>query len=1382
MQYTALLARALAVAVVIAVPAGAVVIDFEDLGTGPTSVQVTNQYASLGVIFSNATDINFDTGQIQIPGFAHSGIRAVEPCFAAEFCNSPMSISFTAGQARVKAWVGLDFSSTQSTTIEMAGYDAGGSKVTSTTVTFPAKTSPTLIRTPMEIGRFAADIWRVDIGVAPVGIGYNNGIGIDDIEFDTIGPPPPCPAVNPPSVGIVQPASGLVTRCNRFLFQDNVITGDPFARRTIMVHGPSMGQLTQWTTPVSSGVSAVTWLYGSLFPGLNTVTDRIEDCKGFAEKSATVEYDPIPDGTRIVVDGFEPTQAVQTVPNTVPLIVDKRTVVRVYLHLEGPLTTLPGLSGSLSAYLPSSFGDFYLGAGIPPYSVQSLNTVTATQSTDLQAARKSINASLNFEVPASWTENPKVHFQLSGIWVDGCDTRLEVDGGNNTLAYGNYLYNTFTPAPPVRVRLFAVPYQTTSGGTVFTPRDLDFNFLESWLRRAYPTAEVISSRSTLSTRTGTPDGSFSADDINSQLQDTRSMEVSSGSVDDRTHYYGMVADGGGFMRGKADDIPGWVASGPTGNRYFGWDTDGTYGDWYGGHELGHTFGRFHAEYCGAQACFTFIWTFCPGGYVPYPFFSGLLASDWTYGNYGFDVGDPGLKLPRAVYRPDVYHDVMTYCDYEWVSDFTYEGIMSRLQAENPSGLRTRRAPIADALMVSAKMNLTQETAQLRPFWRMPNLEPTPRPATSHYSVHLKDIADADLAVYLFSPKVDSEAVAGEDLKASLSEVVPWVSGTHRIVVMRDGVEIASRTVSANTPIVHVLSPNGGENLSGATAVVTWQASDADNQPLTYALQYSKDGGLSWQVVDSGIQTTSYTVNLDEIPGSAKALFRVYATDGVNTGVDSSDAVFTVRTKPPKALIISPGNNNAFTTADTITFTGSASDIEDGSLSGAALQWTSNLQGVLGSGTSISDSLKPGTHVITLTATDSGGASGVASINLVVSAAAPMPEPGPDRYAIVGSNVALDGSASTGVPALTYAWTMVSMPDGSTSVIANPGTASPSFTPDRPGAYVVQLTITDGTGTIAAAQVTIHATDSVSALRIAGGLATSTPADMAAMDVESGGISAGHIDIVDAVRLLKRALLDTGGGGAVTVTIANQLSSVPLVGRGYGVLIDDPRLNGSPDRRVLACHQFIGAYNTHPLAVEYLPAVQKWAAFNEDHHSTISSETAILPLGEKINYAFGPTVGAVTRSSAGGPFPWGVYLDDPRINYSPNAIVLSMHDRISSAGQTLGVWYSGSKWVAINEAGATIPGTERYFWVDAAASGGRIVMSPSTAYSNYGVYLDDARINGNSGAIVLAQHSGSGSYNTSPVAVWYDGARWVAYNDDVTPLETGEAINYYIVTP
>jgi hypothetical protein len=51
------------------------------------------------------------------------------------------------------------------------------------------------------------------------------------------------------------------------------------------------------------------------------------------------------------------------------------------------------------------------------------------------------------------------------------------------------------------------------------------------------------------------------------------------------------------------------------------------------------------------------------------------------------------------------------------------------------------------------------------------------------------------------------------------------------------------------------------------------------------------------------------------------------------------------------------------------------DMEDGSLSDGSLVWSSDRQGELGIGPTVAlNTLEPGTHIITLTATDSYGIS------------------------------------------------------------------------------------------------------------------------------------------------------------------------------------------------------------------------------------------------------------------------------------------------------------------------------------------------------------------------------------------------------------------------
>src|SRR5438876_8722970 len=79
----------------------------------------------------------------------------------------------------------------------------------------------------------------------------------------------------------------------------------------------------------------------------------------------------------------------------------------------------------------------------------------------------------------------------------------------------------------------------------------------------------------------------------------------------------------------------------------------------------------------------------------------------------------------------------------------------------------------------------------------------------------------------------------------------------------------------------------------------------------------------------------------------------------------------------------PAPNATVNIGAPVTFAGTATDAESGDLS-SQIQWTSNLDGVLGTGASIIvPHLQPGTHVITARVTDSTGLSGQARITLNV---------------------------------------------------------------------------------------------------------------------------------------------------------------------------------------------------------------------------------------------------------------------------------------------------------------------------------------------------------------------------------------------------------------
>ncbi|MDY7033871.1 MAG: hypothetical protein SVY10_18405, partial [Thermodesulfobacteriota bacterium] len=83
-------------------------------------------------------------------------------------------------------------------------------------------------------------------------------------------------------------------------------------------------------------------------------------------------------------------------------------------------------------------------------------------------------------------------------------------------------------------------------------------------------------------------------------------------------------------------------------------------------------------------------------------------------------------------------------------------------------------------------------------------------------------------------------------------------------------------------------------------------------------------------------------------------------------------------------ISDPSEGSIHAEGDIIAFDGSGVDNEDGILTGSSLVWNSSIDGQIGEGTFFTTSdLSTGTHIITLTVTDSGGATGQDSINITV---------------------------------------------------------------------------------------------------------------------------------------------------------------------------------------------------------------------------------------------------------------------------------------------------------------------------------------------------------------------------------------------------------------
>jgi hypothetical protein len=108
--------------------------------------------------------------------------------------------------------------------------------------------------------------------------------------------------------------------------------------------------------------------------------------------------------------------------------------------------------------------------------------------------------------------------------------------------------------------------------------------------------------------------------------------------------------------------------------------------------------------------------------------------------------------------------------------------------------------------------------------------------------------------------------------------------------------------------------------------------------------------------------------------------------------------------------------------------------------------------------------KAGAYTVHLTVHDGSLSSSVAIVIISTSNSAPVAQAGDDLSGQVGTTLTLNGSGSSDVDGdtLTYHWTLLSWPSGSTAALAEATTVHPTLTLDKVGDYVVQLIVHDGT--------------------------------------------------------------------------------------------------------------------------------------------------------------------------------------------------------------------------------------------------------------------------------------------------------------------------------
>ena len=255
------------------------------------------------------------------------------------------------------------------------------------------------------------------------------------------------------------------------------------------------------------------------------------------------------------------------------------------------------------------------------------------------------------------------------------------------------------------------------------------------------------------------------------------------------------------------------------------------------------------------------------------------------------------------------------------------------------------------------------------------------------------------------------------------------------------------------------------------------SSDADGNALTYQWTFVEKPAGSAAVLSSPTALKpTFTV---DVKGTYR--LQLVVNDGEASSAPDLVDVVVGNTAPVAAagldqnvslgsLVTLDGSGSSDVDGDPLTFMWSLTSVPAGSAatlsSPSAVKPTFTVD-------------RPGTYTAQLMVNDGTVLSAGDTVNVTTSNVAPVANAGPPQTVTVGQLVVLNGGGSSDADgdALTFAWSIITRPAGSTAQLSNPTAVGPSFTPDRDGDFVVQLIVNDGQQSSAPSTVTISTLNS-----------------------------------------------------------------------------------------------------------------------------------------------------------------------------------------------------------------------------------------------------------------------------------------------------------------
>ncbi len=285
------------------------------------------------------------------------------------------------------------------------------------------------------------------------------------------------------------------------------------------------------------------------------------------------------------------------------------------------------------------------------------------------------------------------------------------------------------------------------------------------------------------------------------------------------------------------------------------------------------------------------------------------------------------------------------------------------------------------------------------------------------------------------------------------------------LVVNDGQQdSAADQVVLSTQNVAPVADAGADQVAAAGQTVTLDgsgSSDADGDPLSFvwSLVQVPPGSAASLSDPSAVRPH---LSLDQ-PGDY--LVQLQVSDGA-LGSEPDQVLITTGNAPPVA---DAGPDRSTSVATPVVLDGSGSHDPNGdplSYSWSLIARPADSLASLSNPSSVSPQLTldvPGTYVAQLIVSDGLVESAPDEVVISTGNTRPVADAGPDLSAVTGQQVQLDGSASRDADAdpLSFDWSLLVRPPGSSATLVSPTLDKPQLTPDKCGTYLAQLLVSDG---------------------------------------------------------------------------------------------------------------------------------------------------------------------------------------------------------------------------------------------------------------------------------------------------------------------------------